>query len=136
MTDRNTPSIDESAFRTTILDHARGLAQLVLVFAGLVLFVGTAAAQSPGEAFCNTAMAQTIQTIFTLIQFGGPLLGGVLALGATVALPFVRRSDWNKEMKGIRNQGLLWGVILAPLGTQIVAFILNNAVAGGTSWGF
>jgi len=136
MTDRNTPSIDESLVSSTTLDHARGLAQLAVVFAGLVLFVGTAAAQSPGEAFCNTDMAQTIQNIFTLIQFGGPLLGGVLALGATVALPFVRRSDWKKEMKGIRNQGLLWGVIVAPLGTQIVAFILNNVVAGGTSCGF
>jgi hypothetical protein len=136
MTDRNMPSIDESLVSTTTLDHARSLAQLALVFAGLVLFVGTAAAQSPGEAFCNTDMAQTIQNIFTLIQFGGPLLGGVLALGATVALPFVRRSDWKKEMKGIRNQGLLWGVIVAPLGTQIVAFILNNVVAGGTSCGF
>ena len=136
MTDRNTPSRGESLVSTTTLDHARGLAQLVLVFVGLVLFVGTAAAQSPGEAFCNTDMAQTIQNIFTLIQFGGPLLGGVLALGATVALPFVRRSDWKKEMKGIRNQGLLWGVIVAPLGTQIVAFILNNVVAGGTSCGF
>ena len=96
-----------------------------------MLFVGTAAAQSPGQAFCNTDMAQTIQNIFTLIQFGG-----VLALGATVALPFVRRSDWKKEMKSIRNQGLLWGVIVAPLGTQIVAFLLNNVVAGGSSCGF
>jgi hypothetical protein len=136
MTDRNMPSTVESLVSTTTLDHARGLAQLALVFAGLVLFVGTAAAQSPGEAFCNTDMAQTIQNIFTLIQFGGPLVGGVLALGATVALPFVRRSDWKKEMKGIRNQGLLWGVIVAPLGTQIVAFILNDVVAGGTSCGF
>ena len=136
MTDRNTPSTAEPIVSATTLDHARGLAQLAVVFAGLVLFVGTAAAQSPGEAFCNTDMAQTIQNIFTLIQFGGPLLGGVLALGATVALPFVRRSDWKKEMKGIRNQGLLWGVIVAPLGTQIVAFILNNVVAGGTSCGF
>lgn len=136
MTDRNIPSTAESLVSATTLDNARGLAQLAVVFAGLVFFVGTAAAQSPGEAFCNTDMAQTIQNIFTLIQFGGPLLGGVLALGATVALPFVRRSDWKKEMKGIRNQGLLWGVIVAPLGTQIVAFILNNVVAGGTSCGF
>ena len=60
MTDRNTPSIDESLVSTTTLDHARGLTQLALVFAGLVLFVGTAAAQSPDEAFCNTDMAQTI----------------------------------------------------------------------------
>ena len=81
-------------------------------------------------------MAQTIQNIFTLIQSGGPLLGGVLALGATVALLFVRRSDWKEEMEGIRNQGLLWGVIVAPLGTQIVAFILNNVVAGGSGCGF
>ena len=53
MTDRNMPSTVESLVSTTTLDHARGLAQLALVFAGLVLFVGTAAAQSPGEAFCN-----------------------------------------------------------------------------------
>ena len=136
MTDRNTPSTVESLGSATTLDHVRSLAQLAVVFAGFVLFVGTAAAQSPGEAFCNTDMAQTIQNIFTLIQFGGPLLGGVLALGATVALPFVRRSDWKKEMKGIRNQGLLWGVIVAPLGTQIVAFILNNVVAGGNACAF
>ena len=136
MTDRNTPLIDESLVSTTTLDHARGLAQFALVFAGLVLFVGTAATQSPGEAFCDTDMAQTIQNIFTLIQFGGPLLGGVLALGATVALLFVRRSDWKEEMEGIRNQGLLWGIIVAPLGTQFVAFILNNVVAGGSGCGF
>ncbi|PSP21631.1 hypothetical protein BRC61_05885 [Halobacteriales archaeon QH_10_65_19] len=54
----------------------------------------------------------------------------------SAAIPFVRRSDWKKEMKSIRNQGLLWGVIVAPLGTQIVAFLLNNVVAGGSSCGF
>jgi hypothetical protein len=101
MTDRNTPSIHESLVSIATLNHARDLAQLALVFTGLVLFVGTAAAQPPGEALCNTDMARTIQNIFTLIQFGGPLLGGVLALGATVALPFVRRSDWKKEIRGI-----------------------------------
>jgi len=90
----------------------------------------------PGQSFCNTDIAKTIQNVFTIIQFGGPLLGGVLALGATVGLPFVRRSDWKKELKEIRNQGLVWGVIAAPLGTQILSFILNNVVAGGTSCGF
>ena len=99
--------------------------------------MGTAAAQSdPGSAFCDSNMADTIQNIFTIIQFGGPLIGGVLALGATVAIPFTRRSDWKKEMKSVRNQGLLWGVIVAPLGTEIVQFILNNIVVGGTSCGF
>jgi len=136
MTDRNMPSTVESLVSATTLDHVRNLAQLALVFAGLVLFVGTAAAQSPGEAFCDMDMAQTIQNIFTLIQFGGPLLGGVLTLGATVALPYVRRSDRKEETKGVRNQGLLWGVIVAPLGIQIVAFILNNVVAGGSGCGF
>jgi len=89
---------------------ARALPLRALAIAGLALFVlvEPAAAQGPGEAFCETDMAQTIENIFMLIQFGGPLLGGVLALGATVVLPFVRRSDWKKEMKGIRNQGLLW----------------------------
>jgi hypothetical protein len=100
--------------------------------------VGIAAAQSgdPGSAFCESNMADTIQNIFTIIQFGGPLIGGVLALGAMVAIPFTRRSDWKKEMKSVRNQGLLWGVIVAPLGTEIVQFILNNIVVGGTSCGF
>jgi len=103
---------------------------------GLVLLAEPAAAQSAGSTLCRTAMAQTIQNVFALIQFGGPLLGGVLAPGATVAVPIVRRADWKKEMKGIRNQGLLWGVIVAPLGSQIVAFLLNNVVAGGASCGF
>lgn len=136
MTDHDTSSTVESQETTSTISRARRWFQLVLVFAGLVVLVEPAAAQSAGSAFCDTDMAQTIQNIFTLIQFGGPLVGGVLALGATVALPFVRRSDWKKEMKSIRNQGLLWGVIVAPLGTQIVAFLLNNVVAGGSSCGF
>jgi hypothetical protein len=39
-------------------------------------------------------------------------------------------------MKTVRNQGLLWGVIVAPLGTEIVQFVLNNIVVGGASCGF
>jgi hypothetical protein len=37
-------------------------------------------------------MAQTIQNILTLLQFGGLLLGGLLVLGGTVALHYARRS--------------------------------------------
>ena len=136
MTENTDTSTDASPSISTRLVRALPIRGIALALVVLVLFVGPAAAQSPGEAFCETDMAQTIQNIFTLIQFGGPLLGGVLALGATVTLPFVRRSDWKKEMKEIRNQGLLWGVIVAPLGTQIIAFILNNVVAGGSSCGF
>ncbi len=120
----------------------RSVGPILLSLLPLLLFVGTAAAQSnnstagTGSAFCGTNMAATIENIFAIIQFGGPLIGGVLALGATVAIPFTRRSDWKKEMKTVRNQGLLWGVIVAPLGTEIVQFILNNIVVGGTSCGF
>jgi type IV secretory pathway VirB2 component (pilin) len=136
MTEDTHSSTDASSSISDRLVRALPIRGAALAFVTLVLFVGPAAAQSAGSAFCGTDMAQTIQNIFTLIQFGGPLVGGVLALGATVALPFVRRSDWKKEMKSIRNQGLLWGVIVAPLGTQIVAFLLNNVVAGGSSCGF
>jgi hypothetical protein len=115
----------------------KSIGPVLLGLSLLVLFVGTAAAQStPGSAFCDSNLAGTIQNIFMIIQFGGPLVGGVLALGAMVAIPFTRRSDWKKEMKSVRNQGLLWGVIVAPLGTEIVQFILNHIVVGGTSCGF
>lgn len=93
-------------------------------------------AQSGAEAFCETQMAETIKNIFTLIQFGGPLLGGVIALGTTIAIPMVSRSDVKLELKETRNQAIIWGIIVAPLGTAIVAFLLDNIVAGGASCGF
>lgn len=107
----------------------------------VVLFVGVAAAQTnatggTGSAFCGTAMATTIKNVFTVIQFGGPLVGGVLALGATVTLPMSGRSDRKQRLMEIRNQGLLWGVLVAPLGTEIVGFLLNNVVSGGSSCAF
>ncbi|WP_237560572.1 hypothetical protein [Halostella litorea] len=92
-------------------------------------------AQSAGTAFCDTDMAETIKNLFTLIQFGGPLLGGVIALGATVVTPMIRRADQKLELKEARNQAVVWGIIVAPLGTAIVQFLLNNVVAGGTSCG-
>lgn len=95
-----------------------------------------ATAQSTGTEFCGTQMAATIKNMFTLIQFGGPLIGGLLALGATVIIPMSRRSDRKKEMKELRNQGLIYGVLVAPLGTAIISFLLNNVVAGGASCGF
>jgi hypothetical protein len=102
----------------------------------LILVTDPVAAQSPGASFCQTALAQTIQNVFSVIQFGGPLVGGVIALGATVALSSVRRSDTKRELKELRNQGIMWGVIVAPLGTVIIQFILNNIVAGGGSCAF
>lgn len=109
---------------------------MAIALALLVLAVEPALAQSSGLAFCSTQMAETIKNIFTLIQFGGPLVGGVIALGATVAIPSVRRADLKRELKEARNQAIIWGIIVAPLGTAIIAFILNNVVAGGASCGF
>jgi len=101
-----------------------------------VVAVEPALAQSIGEDFCSTDMATTIQNLFTVIQFGGPLIGGTLALGAAVATPAVRRSDVKKELKEIRNQGVIWGIIIAPLATAIVQFLLNTVVSGGSSCTF
>jgi hypothetical protein len=101
-----------------------------------VFAVEPAMAQTNGTAFCETDMATTVKNIFTLIQFGGPLIGGVIALGATVILPTVRRSDLKKELKEARNQAIVWGIIVAPLGTTIIAFLLDNVVAGGASCSF
>lgn len=131
-------STNRQAHSRTVQPNPVLLIKSVLVALSFLLFVGPAVAESggAGSAFCNSNMADTLKNIFGLIQFGGPLIGGALALGAMVATPLTRRSDWKKEMKSIRNQGLLWGVIVAPLGTEIVQFILNNIVVGGTSCGF
>lgn len=106
------------------------------VIALALLCVEPVAAESIGEEFCQTDMAVTIKNIFTLIQFGGPLVGGTLALGAAVATPMVRQADTKMELKQIRTQGLVWGVIVAPLATTIVQFLLSSVVSGGTSCSF
>ena len=108
----------------------------ISILLGCLLLAEPALAQTTGVAFCESELAETIRNVFTVIQFGGPLVGGVLALGATVAIPTVRRVDLKKELKEVRNQGVMWGVIVAPLGTVILQFILNNVVAGGASCGF
>lgn len=111
------------------------VATLTMLLCG-VFIVHPVSAQSSGTAFCQTNMADTVRNLFTIIQFGGPLVGGVLALGSTVAIPAVRRADIKKELKEVRNQGFVWGIIVAPLGTAIIQFTLNNVVAGGASCSF
>lgn len=118
----------------TFARHLRSLGIGVVLFS--LVAVQPVLAQSTGSAFCDTDMAETIKNLFMLIQFGGPLIGGVIALGATVATPTIRRADMKKEIKEARNQAVVWGIIVAPLGTAIVQFMLNNVVAGGTSCGF
>jgi len=122
------------------VEHAavRTLCRNSLLVVGLVVVAtGPVLAQSGGAAsFCGTQLADTIKNVFSLIQFGGPLIGGTLALGAVVAMPVVRRSDRKLELKEMRNQAIIWGVIVAPLASVTIAFILNNIVAGGSSCSF
>ena len=127
-------TLESSPRRTTWRISLRSAMFAIVVLVAIA--IEPVAAQSSGLAFCTTAMASTIKNLFTLIQFGGPLIGGVIALGSTVALPAVRRSDLKLELKEARNQALLWGVIVAPLATLILGFLLNNVVAGGSSCGF
>jgi len=93
----------------------------------------TANGTGVGTSFCQTSMADTIRNLFSLIQFGGPLIGGLVALGATVAIPVFRRVEMKKELKSMRAQAVVWGVIVAPLGTTILQFLLSSVVAGGSS---
>lgn len=108
----------------------------ITTLVGNLVLVGPALAQEVGVTFCTTPLAETIRNLFTVIQFGGPLIGGLIALGATVAIAMIARADRKRELKELRNQGLIWGVIVAPLGTEIVQFLLNNVVSGGVSCGF
>ncbi|GAB7093934.1 hypothetical protein JCM30237_10860 [Halolamina litorea] len=122
--------LTQNSVRTAILQS------VATAFVLSLLAVQPAVAQTSGMAFCQTDMATTIKNLFTIIQFGGPLIGGLIALGAIVATPTIRRADLKKEIKEIRNQGIVWGVIVAPLGTGIIQFLLNDVVAGGVSCGF
>lgn len=112
---------------------ARGGLLVLLV----TLFATTpVAAQSTGTEFCNTQLAQTFKNLFTLIQFGGPLIGGVVALGGTLGVTVSQRADKIQEYKELRNRALIYGVLIAPLATTILTFLLNYVVAGGSSCGF
>lgn len=102
----------------------------------LVLATTPALAQDAAQQFCETPMATTVINAINVVQFAGPLLGGFLAIGSVVVLPVVRRADMKREIKSIRNQALIWGVVVAPLGTAILKFILNGIVAGASSCGF
>lgn len=127
----------ETYYRTLAGRHQSKGRILALSLALLsIVAVHPASAQSLGQSFCQSDMADTIRNGFIVLQFGGPLVGGFLALGATVAIPTIRRADIKKELKTIRNQGFIWGVIVAPLATPILQFVLNNVVAGGASCSF
>lgn len=137
MSDATKDAADSPSTRRSITPSVRTVGGTLLTGVLLsVVAVDPVLAQSVGTDFCSTDMAETVRNIFTLIQFGGPLIGGTIFLGATVATPAVRRADLKKEIKELRNQALVWGVIVAPLATVILQFILNNVVAGGASCGF
>jgi len=134
-----TPLSDEQQHRLTDRRGVRAACRTTVLVVGIgCLAVGPALAQSggSGSAFCGTALADTIRNVFSLIQFGGPLIGGTIALGAIVATPITRRADFKRELKEMRNQAIIWGVIVAPLATVLLSFLLANVVAGGSSCTF
>jgi len=135
MTNYDLPAVLSASQRRSDVRTILIRSGMTMLLLGL-LAVQPVVAQSSGAAFCQTDMATTIKNLFTIIQFGGPLVGGLIALGAIVATPMTRRADLKKEVKEIRNQGIIWGVIVAPLGTGIIQFLLNDVVAGGVSCGF
>lgn len=130
----NTPTPQDDSY--PVLNSNQLTRSLVVTLLGIIVFSQPVLAQEVGAAFCETSLAQTIKNVFTLIQFGGPLVGGVVALGAAVLTPVVSRVDLKKELKETRNQALVWGVLVAPLGTALLQFLLNNVVAGGASCTF
>ncbi|QLH81298.1 hypothetical protein [Halosimplex pelagicum] len=132
----DTTQVDSSQ-SNRLVDRSTSLRTLGIALSALaIVAVEPASAQSVGESFCQTDMATTIRNLFTLIQFGGPLIGGLVALGATVAIPLLRRVDTKKELKSMRVQAIVWGIIVAPLGTTILQFLLTSVVAGGASCSF
>ena len=61
-----TPASTEESMSAIRILH-RSIGPILLALLPLVLFVGTAAAQSdPGSAFCDSNLADTIQNIFTI----------------------------------------------------------------------
>lgn len=119
----------------------RWSSQFVLIVGAVALIaVEPASAQtatpngtSVGTNFCQTNMADTIRNLFTLIQFGGPLICSLVAVGATVAIPLFRRADKKKDMKSMRAQAIVWGIIATPLATTGVRYLLSSVVVGGSS---
>jgi hypothetical protein len=129
----STPADTSSTHRTLTVTVGKVAAGFALLS---VLAVDPALAQSIGTSFCETDLAKTARNIFTVLQFGGPLLGGIIALGATVGMPAIRSSDTKRELKKARAQAFIWGILVAPIGATIIGFVLNNVVAGGASCGF
>jgi hypothetical protein len=127
-------SSDTTATIVSLLTTYRSIPLALLLVS--LFAVEPALAQSSSEAFCETKLVETAKNVFTIIQFGGPLIGGVIALGSAVAMPTMRRSDVKREIKQMRNQAVIWGVIVAPLGTTIIGFLLTHVVAGGSSCTF
>lgn len=118
----------------------RWATRLALAGGGLVALAVVAStpvlAQSAGQSFCETNMAQTILNMIGVVRLAGPLLGGLIAIGAVAVAPVVRSADMKRELKDMRNRGVIWGVIIAPLGTTMLQFLLTDVVAGASACGF
>lgn len=123
-----------------------GTASLAL-FVGLVAFVAAAGAQPPTPTptsaaasgpvkVCTTALADTVRNIILMIQLGGPLIGGTVGIAAMVLKPLVRGEDLKRKLKQLRDGGIFWGVIIAPLSITSLQFLVNSIVVGGSTCSF
>lgn len=101
-----------------------------------VVATAPALAQSAGQGFCETSMVQTARNIIRVFQLAGPIIGGTIAIGAVAFAPMVRSSERKKQLTEFRNRGVIWGVIIAPLGTKIIQFFTSNVVVGASACGF
>lgn len=91
----------------------------------------TSAAGSGPSGICTTPLADTIRNMIRMIQFGGPLIGGVVAVAAMILKPLVRGEDVKRKLKQLRDGAFLWGVIAAPLSITTIQFVVNGVVVGG-----
>lgn len=109
-------------------------------FVGLVAFVAAAGAQPPTPTptpagtgpsdICTTNLAETIRNMILLIQFGGPLIGGLVGAGAMVLKPVMRGEDMKRKLKQLRDGAIIWGVVAAPLFVTTIQYVVTGVVVG------
>ena len=81
-------------------------------FVTLALVASTPAlAQSAGQGFCETNMAQTILNMIRVVRLAGPLLGGLIAIGAVAVAPGIRGAEGERGLEDMRHRGGVWGGI-------------------------
>lgn len=90
----------------------------------------TPAAGTGPSDICTTDLAETIRNMILMIQFGGPLLGGLVGAGAMLLKPVMRGEDMKRKMKQLRDGAIIWGVVAAPLFVTTIQYVVTGVVVG------